>query len=38
LGYIFLSFRSWLKLPRRAFASHVSATPSTLVAVVYAWS
>src|ERR1700752_1838999 len=29
-GYLALSLRSWLKLPRRAPASQVSATPSTL--------
>lgn len=37
-GYIRLSLRSWLKLPRSAPASQVSATPSTLSAAVYARS
>ncbi len=36
-GYIFLSLRSWLKLPRSGW-SQVSATPSTLSAAVYALS
>jgi hypothetical protein len=37
-GYIRLSLRSWPKLPRRAPASQVSATPSTLFAAEYAMS